>query len=128
MINIILNEWKRLLRNRMFIDLTIFFTLSLVIVVSFSVNQNLNQEEYRSKAQKHVRNQWDNLEAMNPHRAAHYGSYAFKPINILKVPVVFHKPVELPNATLQLPVVKSYKDCWPSATLALAVVDLRIAR
>ena len=83
MINIILNEWKRLLRNRMFIDLTIFFALSLVIVVSFGVNQNLNQEEYRSKAQKHVRNQWDNLEAMNPHRAAHYGSYAFKPINIL---------------------------------------------
>ena len=83
MINIILNEWKRLLRNRMFIDLTLFFTLSLVIVVSFGVNQNLNQEEYRSKAQKHVRNQWDNLEAMNPHRAAHYGSYAFKPINIL---------------------------------------------
>ncbi len=27
--------------------------------------------------------QWENLEAMNPHRAAHYGSYAFKPMNVL---------------------------------------------
>ena len=59
------------------------FIFSLLIVVSFGVNQNLNQQGYRSKAQKHVRNQWNNLEAMNPHRAAHYGSYAFKPINIL---------------------------------------------
>ena len=83
MINIILNEWKRLLRNRMFIDLTIFFVLSLVIVISFGVNQNLDQQAYRSKAQNHVRNQWENLEAMNPHGAAHYGSYAFKPFNIL---------------------------------------------
>ena len=84
MINIILNEWARLFRNRMFIDLTIFFVLSLVIVISFGVNQNLDQQAYRSKAQDHVRNQWVNLEAMNPHRAAHYGSYAFKPFNILK--------------------------------------------
>ena len=27
--------------------------------------------------------QWENLEEMNPHRAAHYGSYAFKPLNTL---------------------------------------------
>ena len=30
--------------------ITIFFTLSLVIVVSFGVNQNLNQEEYHQKS------------------------------------------------------------------------------
>ena len=83
MINIILNEWKMLVRNRVFIYLTIFFILSLSLVVWMGIMQNNDQQEYRTQAQKHVRKQWDNLEAMNPHRAAHYGSYAFKPNNFL---------------------------------------------
>ena len=83
MINIILNEWKMLVRNQVFIYLTIFFVLSLSLVVWMGIIQNSTQQEYRIKAQKHVRKQWDNLEAMNPHRAAHYGSYAFKPNNLL---------------------------------------------
>ena len=83
MINIILNEWKMLVRNRVFIYLTIFFVLSLILVVWMGIIQNSTQQEYRTNAQKHVRKQWDNLEAMNPHRAAHYGSYAFKPRNLL---------------------------------------------
>ena len=83
MINIILNEWKMLVRNRVFIYLTIFFVLSLSLVVWMGIIQNDDQQEYRIKAQKHVREQWNNLEAMNPHRAAHYGSYAFKPNNFL---------------------------------------------
>ena len=45
--------------------------------------QQENQQQSQSEAQKHVRKQWENLEAMNPHRAAHYGSFAFKPLNIL---------------------------------------------
>ena len=83
MINIILNEWRMLVRNRVFIYLTIFFVLSLSLVVWMGIIQNNNQQKYRTQAQKHVREQWDNLEAMNPHRAAHYGSYAFKPNNLL---------------------------------------------
>ena len=83
MINIILNEWKMLVRNRVFIYLTIFFVLSLILVVWMGIIQNSTQQEYRTNAQKHVRKQWDNLEAMNPHRAANYGSYAFKPNNLL---------------------------------------------
>ncbi len=83
MINIILNEWKMFFRNRVFIYLTIFFILSLTLVVWLGIIQNSAQQEYRTKAQKHVRKQWDNLEAMNPHRATHYGSYAFKPNNLL---------------------------------------------
>ena len=83
MTNIILNEWKMFFRNRVFIYLTIFFILSLSLVVWMGIIQNSAQQEYRNKAQKHVRKQWDNLEAMNPHRAAHYGSYAFKPNNLL---------------------------------------------
>ena len=34
-------------------------------------------------AQTHVRSQWNEMEPSNPHRAAHFGSYAFKPTSVL---------------------------------------------
>ena len=83
MIIIILNEWKLFFRNRLFIYTTVLFLLSLIMVVSLGVYQNEKQKQYRSEAQDYIKEQWDNLEAMNPHRAAHYGSYAFKPMSIL---------------------------------------------
>ena len=83
MIDIIINEWKNLIRDRLFFYSTIFFVLSLSLVVWMGILQQENQQQSQSDAQKHVRKQWENLEAMNPHRAAHYGSFAFKPLNIL---------------------------------------------
>ena len=83
MINIITNEWKMLVRNRTFIYLSIFFVSVMSIVTWFGVIQNTKQETYRQNAQKFIRSQWDNLNAMNPHGAAHYGTYAFKPNNVL---------------------------------------------
>ena len=83
MIDIIINEWKNLIRDRLFFYSTIFFVLSLLLVVWMGILQQENQQQSQSEAQKHVRKQWENLEAMNPHRAAHYGSFAFKPLNIL---------------------------------------------
>jgi len=83
MINIILNEWKILFRNQAFVYITIVFVLSLIFIVWIGVFENNNQKNLQLSAQKHVRNQWDNLKPMNPHRAAHYGSYVFKPISVL---------------------------------------------
>ena len=83
MINIIFNEWKKFVRDRLFIFSTVFFLFCLAIVVLLGIIQNKNQQLHQIKAQKHIRQQWENLEAMNPHRAAHYGSYAFKPMNVL---------------------------------------------
>ena len=83
MIDIIINEWKIFIRDRLFVYSTIFFVLSLSMVVLLGTIQNNNQQLYRTQAQEHVRQQWEGLEAMNPHRAAHYGSYAFKPMNVL---------------------------------------------
>ena len=83
MIDIIINEWKNLIRDRIFSYSTIFYVLSLSLVVWIGVLQQENQKQFLSDAQKRDRKQWENLEAMNPHRAAHYGSYAFKPLNIL---------------------------------------------
>jgi len=83
MIQIILNEWKILLRVRLLAYLTLFFTASLILVTWLGVIQNNKQQEQQQSAQKHVREQWENIDAMNPHGAAHYGSYAFKPITPL---------------------------------------------
>ena len=81
--NIILNEWKKKYRSTTFFYLNVFFILSLLIVVYLGIIQNNNQEKYRKIVQEEVRDQWNNLEPMNPHSAAHYGSYAFKPMNAL---------------------------------------------
>ncbi len=83
MIQIILNEWKILLRVRVLAYLTLFFIAGLTLVTWLGVIQNNNQQEQQQAAQKHVREQWENIDAMNPHGAAHYGSYAFKPITPL---------------------------------------------
>ena len=83
MIKIIINEWKMFLRNKLFVFTTTFFIFSLLGVVFLGTVQNRKQQNYRSEAQEHVRNQWEGLEAMNPHSAAHYGSYAFKPLSVL---------------------------------------------
>ena len=83
MINIIINEWKMFFRDKLFVFSTAFFIFSLLVVVFLGTIQNRKQQNYRSEAQEHVRNQWDSLEAMNPHSAAHYGSYAFKPLSVL---------------------------------------------
>ena len=81
--DIIINEWKNLIRDRLFFYSTIFSVLSLSLVVWIGVLQQENQKQFQSDAQKRVRKQWENLGAMNPHRAAHYGSFAFKPLNTL---------------------------------------------
>ena len=83
MYHIIINEWKIFLRDRVFIYSTAFFVFSLVITVFLGTLQNSKQQLYQENAQKHVRKQWESLDAINPHSAAHYGSYAFKPLNVL---------------------------------------------
>ncbi len=83
MIQIILNEWKILLRVRMLAVLTLLFAVGLVVVTWLGVIQNGNQREQQHAAQRHVRAQWENIDGMNPHGAVHFGSYAFKPVTPL---------------------------------------------
>ena len=72
-----------LIRTRAFIYFTLFFILCLFSVVIIGNIQTALQIKHQEAAQKKVRQQWENLEPMNPHGAAHYGSYAFKPLNNL---------------------------------------------
>lgn len=80
---IILNEWKTLFRARTFLYLTVFFVAALITVSWISVEQNRSQRKQQFTAHKHVRGQWESIDAMNTHSAAHYGSYIFKPITLL---------------------------------------------
>jgi len=80
---IILNEWKILFRVRVLIHLTLFFIIGLTLITWFGIIQNNKQLAQQQAAQQHVREQWENINAMNPHGAAHYGSYAFKPVTSL---------------------------------------------
>ena len=72
-----------LLRNQIFIVMAIVFTISLILVTWLGIKQNNDQIEAQMLAQQHVRAQWDEMEPSNPHQAAHFGSYAFKPTSIL---------------------------------------------
>lgn len=80
---IILNEWRMLLRVRVLAYLTLFFIVGLTLVTYLGIVQNNKQQEQQQEAKEYVRNKWESIDAMNPHSAAHYGSYAFKPNNTL---------------------------------------------
>ena len=80
---IILNEWKMLLRVRILAYLTLFFIVGLTLVTYLGIVQNDKQQGQQRAAKEHVRKQWESIDAMNPHSAGHYGSYAFKPANTL---------------------------------------------
>jgi ABC-2 type transport system permease protein len=80
MITIITNEWKMWFRNKAFLFTSILFILFLIATNYLSILQFNKQKEDQKLAHQHVRSQWENIKEMNPHGAAHYGSYLFKPI------------------------------------------------
>lgn len=77
--DIFINEWKGLFRNQLFLYLSALFIVSLAVVTWLSVIQNQKQITAQKEAHKHIRAQWDDMKPTNPHGAAHFGSYAFKP-------------------------------------------------
>ncbi|EZH73406.1 membrane protein [Aquimarina atlantica] len=74
-----LKETKELLRDgRVRISLIIvFILLSVAVWVSAQQYQNVNAQYSAAKTAE--REVWDNQGEKNPHSAAHYGTYAFKP-------------------------------------------------
>ena len=81
--DILLNELKGFYRNRVFKTLIGFFIISLFLTTYFGIMKNNKQSESQKEAQEHIREQWENKSHGNPHQSAHFGSYAFKPINVL---------------------------------------------
>ncbi|MDX2302961.1 MAG: ABC transporter permease subunit [Microscillaceae bacterium] len=77
--NITRKELKENLREGRFqIAALIIFAL-LLIAVLISKNYYQNMQEQHRQAQNNERNIWENQDEKNPHDAAHYGTYAFKP-------------------------------------------------
>lgn len=81
--NILINEWRGFFRNRLFLVLIFVFTTALLLTTYLGILQNNTQILAQKEAQEHVREQWDEMDPTNPHRAAHFGSYAFKPTTLL---------------------------------------------
>jgi ABC-2 type transport system permease protein len=77
------NEWRGFLRNKLFLFFISFFVILLFIATFFGIAQNNKQIQSQNDAHSHIRAQWDEMNPSNPHSAAHFGTYAFKPNSIL---------------------------------------------
>ena len=80
---IIINEWIGYFRNKLFLYVGVFFCFFLCLVAFLGIIQNNKLNTEQELAHEHIRSQWDEMEASNPHSAAHYGTYAFKPVSVL---------------------------------------------
>ena len=60
---IIYNEWLGFFRNKLFLFLSIFFLFFLVLVTYLGIIQNIKQDNAQEIAHKHIRAQWDEMEA-----------------------------------------------------------------
>lgn len=76
---IFFNEWKGLFRSKLLVGLSLFFLFSLSLVSWLGIYQNKKQISIQNDAHRHIRAQWDEMGPTNPHGAAHFGTYAFKP-------------------------------------------------
>ena len=83
MFTIFKNEWKALIRNKLFLFFSVFFILLLIVTTYFGIIQNNQQIQNQKSAQEHIRKQWEEMGPYNAHSAAHFGTYAFKPNSIL---------------------------------------------
>ena len=83
MIQILLNEWKGWSRTGQFRWLFVGLVGVLLLLSYFGVQDVRNRQALVDQSKREVREQWENMGPTNPHGAAHYGSYAFKPLNSL---------------------------------------------
>lgn len=77
------NEWRVWSRNRLLSGLSLLFLgLSLYAGINGRVHQERIRQA-RQDAEDRVRIAWENQRDKNPHSAAHFGTYVFKPISPL---------------------------------------------
>lgn len=77
--HIIYKELKELVRDGRF-KITVYITVILLLIAGVTgIKQyQKNNQQYQESVQKE-RTIWETQEEKNPHSAAHYGTYAFKP-------------------------------------------------
>ena len=80
MLQLIINEWRQLIRSKNFLILVSFCSALLILTVFLGIEELRIQSTKRDSAQTSVRAQWENMGPSNPHGAAHLGTYAFKTV------------------------------------------------
>lgn len=81
--HIIKNEWRFLSRSRSLLGISLGFVVMLTLSTFLGYQQTQTQRHAQQEAQAHLRAQWEGIDGMNPHGAAHYGTYVFKPSGLL---------------------------------------------
>jgi len=81
--NIFKNEWLYYSRTPWLLGTSVGFVLVLIFSIVLGNYQTKKQSERYKTAKNELRAQWGSIDAMNPHGAAHYGTYVFKPANLL---------------------------------------------
>ncbi|MCD2514284.1 DUF3526 domain-containing protein [Comamonas endophytica] len=76
-------ELRALLRDGRLWGLGLVLALLLVAVLASAAHQHRTAEQQRIGVESAARQQWDHQGERNPHRAAHFGMYAFKPQSAL---------------------------------------------
>jgi ABC-2 type transport system permease protein len=76
-------EWRLLVRSRSYAVLLVVFTTLLAAATLLSVWRQARQRDQQHHYQSLVREQWENQPDRHPHRVAHYGTFAFKPVGPL---------------------------------------------
>lgn len=80
---IVAKELRALLRDGRLWGLALVLALLLLAVLASALHQRHGAEQERHAVETAARQQWDQQGARNPHRAAHFGLYAFKPKSAL---------------------------------------------
>ncbi|MBK6947553.1 MAG: hypothetical protein IPH16_05210 [Haliscomenobacter sp.] len=75
---VLFNEWHSLVRMGYVL---LFIVVPLGISTFLGLQDAQMQQNRQLEAQRHIRKQWENMGPSNPHNVAHFGSYAFKPVN-----------------------------------------------
>ncbi|MFN3734342.1 DUF3526 domain-containing protein [Comamonas testosteroni] len=81
--SIALKEMRALLRDGRLWGLGITVSVLFIAVLASALHQRHSAERERLDVETAARQQWDHQGDRNPHRAAHFGLYAFKPRSVL---------------------------------------------
>ncbi|WP_217603653.1 DUF3526 domain-containing protein [Chitinophaga sp. GbtcB8] len=76
-------EWQQMLRNHTLPAAFIALLVMLGIAFAGVCGRYNRLQEERSAANIHFRQQWEQLQVGDPHSAAHFGTYIFKPVTLL---------------------------------------------
>jgi ABC-2 type transport system permease protein len=76
-------EWLEMRRDRRLLALVAVTALLMVAALAFGVAENARLSRERAAAAEADRALWTGQSAKNPHAAAHFGQYAFKPTSPL---------------------------------------------